>query len=97
MHLKKLSLVGFKSFPQPTEIEFGGETEQPFACHLEMMPKRGIWNIENLDLSQVNLKQYVTERVGEPTLRDILQELEKPGRDPRASADRDRSPATADA
>jgi len=29
-------------------------------------------------------KRYVTDIIGEPTLRDILQELEKPGRDPRA-------------
>ncbi len=35
-------------------------------------------------LHQTNLKKYVTESVGEPTLRDILSELEKPGRDPRA-------------
>ncbi len=33
---------------------------------------------------QLNLKKYVTEKVGEPTLQDILSELEKPGRDPRA-------------
>ena len=33
---------------------------------------------------QLDLKRYVSEEVGEPTLRDILQELEKPGRDPRA-------------
>jgi len=32
----------------------------------------------------INLKDYVTAAVGEPTLRDILGELEKPGRDPRA-------------
>ncbi|NTW49582.1 MAG: RNA-binding transcriptional accessory protein [Chlorobiales bacterium] len=32
----------------------------------------------------VDLKKYVTEKVGEPTLRDIIAELEKPGRDPRA-------------
>ncbi|MGB8691294.1 MAG: Tex family protein [Microcoleus sp.] len=32
----------------------------------------------------VNIKKYVTEQVGEPTLRDIISELEKPGRDPRA-------------
>ncbi len=32
----------------------------------------------------VNLQEYVTENVGEPTLRDIISELEKPGRDPRA-------------
>ncbi len=31
-----------------------------------------------------NLKSYVTETIGEPTLRDIITELEKPGRDPRA-------------
>lgn len=30
-----------------------------------------------------DLKTYVTDEVGEPTLRDILGELEKPGRDPR--------------
>lgn len=30
-----------------------------------------------------NLEKYVTESVGLPTLQDILQELEKPGRDPR--------------
>jgi uncharacterized protein len=35
-------------------------------------------------LNKANLKKYVTETVGEPTLRDILKELEKPGRDPRA-------------
>ncbi|MDZ7958668.1 MAG: Tex family protein [Aulosira sp. DedQUE10] len=35
-------------------------------------------------LQKANLKKYVTDTVGEPTLRDILSELEKPGRDPRA-------------
>ena len=35
-------------------------------------------------LKTVNLKQYVTSEIGEPTLRDILRELEKAGRDPRA-------------
>jgi uncharacterized protein len=32
----------------------------------------------------VSLKNYITDMIGEPTLRDILGELEKPGRDPRA-------------
>ncbi|WP_242041635.1 Tex family protein [Alkalinema sp. FACHB-956] len=32
---------------------------------------------------QANLKKYITDTVGEPTLRDIISELEKPGRDPR--------------
>jgi uncharacterized protein len=35
-------------------------------------------------LNKTSLKKYVTDTVGEPTLRDILGELEKPGRDPRA-------------
>jgi protein Tex len=34
--------------------------------------------------SSINLQEYVTESIGEPTLRDIISELEKPGRDPRA-------------
>jgi protein Tex len=32
---------------------------------------------------QLDLSKYVTEKVGLPTLNDILSELEKPGRDPR--------------
>lgn len=36
------------------------------------------------NLKKTNLKKYVTDTIGEPTLRDILNELEKPGRDPRA-------------
>jgi len=34
-------------------------------------------------LKTTNLEKYVTDTVGLPTLQDILQELEKPGRDPR--------------
>jgi len=32
---------------------------------------------------RIDLKQYVSEKVGLPTLEDILSELSKPGRDPR--------------
>ena len=32
----------------------------------------------------VNINKYVTDSVGIPTLSDIMSELEKPGRDPRA-------------
>ena len=31
----------------------------------------------------IDIRQYVTDEVGIPTLTDILKELEKPGRDPR--------------
>jgi uncharacterized protein len=34
-------------------------------------------------LKQLDIRQYITETAGELTLKDILQELEKPGRDPR--------------
>ena len=33
--------------------------------------------------SKIDLKKYVTDTAGLPTLTDILQELDKPGRDPR--------------
>lgn len=33
----------------------------------------------------IDLKRYVTAQVGMPTLTDIMKELEKPGRDPRAA------------
>ncbi|HYH15959.1 MAG TPA: helix-hairpin-helix domain-containing protein, partial [Flavisolibacter sp.] len=33
---------------------------------------------------QINKRKYITETVGEFTIEDILKELEKPGRDPRA-------------
>ena len=32
----------------------------------------------------IDLKRYVSEEIGMPTLKDIMSELEKPGRDPRA-------------
>jgi len=41
--------------------------------------------ISNEDLrKRIELKKYVTEKTGMPTLRDIMNELAKPGRDPRA-------------
>jgi uncharacterized protein len=33
--------------------------------------------------SQIDIRHYVTDSVGIPTLTDIMNELEKPGRDPR--------------
>jgi uncharacterized protein len=34
--------------------------------------------------ASIDLKKFVSDEIGEPTLRDILGELQKPGRDPRA-------------
>ena len=41
-----------------------------------------IGNQELVD--KIDFSKYVTDEVGEPTLRDIVTELAKPGRDPRA-------------
>jgi uncharacterized protein len=35
-------------------------------------------------VGSIDLKRYVTENVGLPTLNDIVEELKKPGRDPRS-------------
>jgi len=40
-------------------------------------------NIKNM----INLKDYIDDKVGLPTLEDILKELSKPGRDPRENVD----------
>ncbi len=43
--------------------------------------------IGNPDLvNQIDLKKYITTQIGEHTLRDILNELKKPGLDPRSEA-----------
>ncbi|WP_013320388.1 Tex family protein [Gloeothece verrucosa] len=34
-------------------------------------------------IQSLDLKQFVTDTIGIPTLKDVIQELEKPGRDPR--------------
>ena len=36
---------------------------------------------------QIHIEDYVTDKVGLPTLNDIMQELAKPGRDPRTTFD----------
>lgn len=42
--------------------------------------------IQSEDLrKKINLQSYVSDQVGLPTLQDILEELAKPGRDPRES------------
>lgn len=40
--------------------------------------------IQNKELKKsLDLNKYITDKVGLPTLNDIMQELDKPGRDPR--------------
>lgn len=43
--------------------------------------------IQNKEIQkQINLKNYCTETIGIPTLKDIIKELDKPGLDPRGKA-----------
>ncbi len=43
--------------------------------------------IKNKELRrQIKLEKYITEKVGLPTLNDIMKELDKPGLDPRGEA-----------
>jgi uncharacterized protein len=96
--LLKVSKLGPKAFEQAAgflRIRNGENPLDNTAVHPESYSLvEAIASDLNLSLNQVtqiaeklhktNLKKYVTDTVGEPTLRDILSELEKPGRDPRA-------------
>ncbi len=95
--LMKVSRLGEKVFEQAAGFLRIHEAENPLdasAVHPESYPivKRMALDlgcsVKDLMSSselrkQLDLKKYVTEKVGLPTLTDILNELEKPGRDPR--------------
>jgi protein Tex len=97
-HLLKVPKLGAKAFEQAAgflRIRDGANPLDNTAVHPESYSVvEAIARDLNVDLSKisqaadklktVNLKKYVTDAIGEPTLRDILRELEKPGRDPRA-------------
>lgn len=48
---------------------------------LSLTPKDLLGNKDSI--SKINLESFVTEKIGLPTLQDIIRELFKPGRDPR--------------
>lgn len=51
---KKIALTGADTWgTDAVGPGFGGEKEQPFECHIKLQTKRGIWNLENLDLTQL--------------------------------------------
>jgi len=47
---KKIALTGADTWAVEA---VPGEGEQPFECHIKLQTKRGIWNLENMDLSQL--------------------------------------------
>jgi uncharacterized protein len=95
--LKKVPRLGEKVFEQAAgflrihgaENPLDNSAVHPESYHLvEKMAKdmksdlKGFIKSEELQ-QQVDVKQYVTGSVGLPTLKDILSEIKKPGRDPR--------------
>jgi len=51
---RQIILTGADSWPtEAVGANSAGEGPQPFECHLKLQTKRGIWNIENLDLTQL--------------------------------------------
>lgn len=96
--LKKVPLMGPKSFEQcagflritnaqnlldnssvhPERYELVEQMAKDVQASLEEL-------IKNAEVrKKINKRQYINEAVGEYTIEDILKELEKPGRDPRA-------------
>jgi uncharacterized protein len=95
--LKQVTRLGPKAFEQAAGFLRIRDGENPLdrsAVHPESYPivdamARDL-GCSVLDLmrdeklrERINLKQYISEKVGLPTLNDILSELSKPGRDPR--------------
>ena len=95
--LKKVARMGEKAFQQSAGFLriMNGDNPLDASCvHPEAYPLvEKILSDHNMAIPQVignrdllqsiNADTYVDDRYGLPTIRDILQELEKPGRDPR--------------
>lgn len=96
--LKKVSMLGPKAFEQCAGFLRIANAENPLdnsAVHPEsyavVQAMAGRLNCSVTDLirkpelrKQINVKDFVTETIGQYTIEDILKELEKPGRDPRS-------------
>ncbi len=96
--LKKVKRLGDKAFEQAAGFLRISDAKNPLdasAVHpesyatVEQMAKDLGCSVADLIKDeklrkQIDLKKYVSDTVGLPTLNDIMQELAKPGRDPRA-------------
>lgn len=95
--LLKVPRMGEKAFEQSAgflRIQGGKTPLDNSAVHpesypiVEQMAKDLKCTVEELITNKelkkkLDLKKYITEKVGMPTLLDIMEELDKPGRDPR--------------
>jgi uncharacterized protein len=95
--LKKVPRLGSKAFEQAAGFLRIREAKNPLdgsAVHperyklVDQMSKdlnctvKDLMSVDGLR-KKIKLEQYATEEVGMPTLKDIMAELAKPGRDPR--------------
>jgi uncharacterized protein len=95
--LKKVARLGDKAFEQAAAFLRIRNSDHPLdasAVHperytlVEQMAKDLNCKLSDLltdatKRQQIDLKKYITDEVGLPTLKDIITELAKPGRDPR--------------
>lgn len=95
--LKKVPRLGEKAFEQSAGFLRVRHSENPLdksAVHpesypvVERMAKSVGCRVEDLIKDEnlrkkISLQDFVTDRIGLPTLKDIMEELDKPGRDPR--------------
>ncbi|GAO45570.1 Tex family protein [Flavihumibacter petaseus] len=95
--LKKVPLMGPKTFEQcagflrirDAKHPLDNSSVHPESYHVvEQMAKDLGCSVSDLIQDallrkKINRRQYISETIGEFTISDILQELEKPGRDPR--------------
>ena len=96
--LLKVPRMGAKAFEQAAGFLRITDSEQPLDnsavhpesyCIVEKMAKDLGCDVRELMKNgelrkKIDIKKYVTDTVGLPTLEDIMKELEKPGRDPRS-------------
>ena len=96
--LKKVAGLGPKAFEQSAgflrirgaanPLDSSGVHPERYALVEKMAEDLGV-NVKDLVrnavlVDRIDPKRYVSDEVGEPTLKDIFEELKKPGRDPRA-------------
>ena len=99
--LKKVPKLGAKTFEQAAgflRVSGSGNPLDNSAVHperyalVERMARDAGCSLAELiqdkqKRGQIDIQRYVSDEVGLPTLNDIMCELEKPGRDPRAQAE----------
>jgi uncharacterized protein len=95
--LKKVPRMGEKAFEQAAgflRVRFSDNPLDASAVHpesygiIDLMAANIDCGVEELIKNselrkKINLKNYVSDKIGLPTLTDIMEELAKPGRDPR--------------